>query len=497
MAASSLALLATCACARLGAAAPDAAVGAPPPPPRSGIAFSSSSPALNAAWSFAVPMAMSYLQTGKPGVMPSYWAGLLDRPAFYARDLAHQALGGHLLGLDEENLAMLRVFAASALANADRKSFPLWSFDFKGAIYPLDWHSDTDYVRETPTPFDLLCAAARLHNWTLDDSYRDDPALWAAHTAYAVGDFVPLHDPLGQGIAGQANPSGNIFFGAASYVENGEGLIVAADTLAKQAAALEAYAVWQAQLANSSGAASSFAAAERLRQIFNNSTWFLENRGYARGITGKGVQYGYLETQSVFPGTSHLIEPGTRADAHIAMVIANASASGTELRTYVPELLFEFGWPNAAADYIAQLLADPRNTYPEVSFTLVADLAAHLMGLAPAPGAGVGRGLLLTTMGLNLPSDTSAATASHVPVCGRSITVTQTVGAAPDSGSTTLLLEAGEPVSWEARFRGSAPALLVNGTSVEAQIGVTPAGLMFSSVTVQLAAGEAVVVALP
>ena len=473
-----------------------AAQRSPELPPPSSVAFASSSAALDAAWAFAVPMAMSYRQTdAQPNYIPSYWAGLLDRPAFYARDLAHQALGAHVLGLDEENLSMLRVIAASATAAPARLSFPLWSFDFSGAIYPLDYRSDTDYVRETPTPFDLLVAASRLHSWTADDAYRDDPALWRAHTAWAVGDFVPLHDPLNESIAGQAAPSGNIFAGAASYVENGEGLVVAADSLAKQAAALEAYSAWQAQLGNASGAASTLAAAAKLKFIFNGA-WFSESLGYGRGITGKGMQYGYLETQSVFPGTSYLVEaPGTRADAHIAMVIAEAAGSGTELRTYVPELLFLYGYADAAADYIAQLLADPRNTYPEVSFTLVADLAVHLVGLAPE--ASPGSAPRLTTMGLALPRNVSFATASHVPVCGRAVTVTQRVGAAADSASTEVLLESGPPISWEARFRGSSPQLLVNGASVEAVMGVTRAGLAFSSATVQLAAGESVLVALP
>ena len=429
----------------------------PPPPPPSGLAFESSSATLNAAFAFAVPMALSYLETGKdPSFIPSYWAGLLDRPAFYARDMAHQALGAHLLGLDAENLAMLRVFAASATATPARRLFPLWSFDFKGAIYPLDYHSDDDYVRETPTPFDLLVSAARLQNWTADNRYRDDPALWAAWSAFVVGDFVPLHDPLNDGIAGQASPSGNIFAGAASYVENGEGMVVAGDALAKQFAAFEAYSEWQAQLGNASGAALTRAAADRLSELYQVA-WYSATQGYARGINkAAGMVFGYLDTQSVFPGTSFLLAPGPRADAHVTSIVANARASGTELRTYVPELLFAFGRPDDAAAYISQLVADARNTYPEVSFTLVADLVAHMLGIEPAPGGGNGGALLLRTLGANLPSNTSFATARGVPVCGRAVTVTQGVDAASGAASTALSLAPGGPggeLTWEARFR--------------------------------------------
>lgn len=55
--------------------------------------------------------ALDWVQTGKPGTIPSYWAGLTNRPAFYSRDVAHQMLGAHLLGLDAEDLSMLKVSA--------------------------------------------------------------------------------------------------------------------------------------------------------------------------------------------------------------------------------------------------------------------------------------------------------------------------------------------------------------------------------------------------
>ena len=105
---------------------------------------------------------------------------------------------------------MLRVFAASG--TQEREYYPLWSFYFNGSTYPLDYHSDTNFVREAPTPFDLLAASRRLLAWTGDASYATDAGLWAAWTN-TVGPFVALHDPLGQGVAGQADPTGNIFEG--------------------------------------------------------------------------------------------------------------------------------------------------------------------------------------------------------------------------------------------------------------------------------------------
>jgi hypothetical protein len=88
---------------------------------------------LPAAISGAKKTALGYVQTGKsPEYVPCYWAGYADKPdcptgwrcggnaphwdskglhgsnigqgrrAFYLRDMAHHALGAHLLGLDNE-----------------------------------------------------------------------------------------------------------------------------------------------------------------------------------------------------------------------------------------------------------------------------------------------------------------------------------------------------------------------------------------------------------
>jgi hypothetical protein len=96
-----------------------------------GLAVTSGNAQLVADYTWARQRALDWVQTGtKPGYIPCYWAGLTTRPAFYSRDFAHQALGAHLLGLDAENLSMLRTFANSA--TAARRWYPLWSFTFDG-----------------------------------------------------------------------------------------------------------------------------------------------------------------------------------------------------------------------------------------------------------------------------------------------------------------------------------------------------------------------------
>jgi hypothetical protein len=119
------------------------------------------------SFTWASQRSREWVQTGRGNVLPSYWAGLTDRPMFYSRDLCHQLLGAHLLGLDTENLTMLRHFAASA--NERRGWYPLWAFMFNGTPAALDYHSDDDFVREVPAPFELVEKTVEQYRWTRDE----------------------------------------------------------------------------------------------------------------------------------------------------------------------------------------------------------------------------------------------------------------------------------------------------------------------------------------
>jgi hypothetical protein len=132
-------------------------------------AIETSNPKLARAFGWATDKALSYVQTGKTGMidrhegdklgsgpvpyMPCYWAGYAFRTAFYSRDYCHQAVGAHLLGLQRENLAMLQAFAASATAG--RKWYPLWALNFDGSPFKLDFRGDHSFVREVPAVFEL------------------------------------------------------------------------------------------------------------------------------------------------------------------------------------------------------------------------------------------------------------------------------------------------------------------------------------------------------
>src|SRR4051794_26022136 len=132
--------------------------------------------ALVEGFEWGVRRAREWVQTGRRSRnLPSYWAGYPSRPMFYLRDVAHQALGARLLGLDDENFAMLRHFARSA--TEWRGWFPVWSFYFDGSLPELDYRGADEFVREIPAVFELTERGIDMYRWTGDARWLTDPDL--------------------------------------------------------------------------------------------------------------------------------------------------------------------------------------------------------------------------------------------------------------------------------------------------------------------------------
>ncbi|SIN79079.1 hypothetical protein [Agromyces cerinus] len=344
--------------------------------------FSSSIDGFAEGYEWAVQRALNWVQSDRPGVLPSYWAGLTDRPMFYSRDVAHQALGAHFIGLDEENFTMLRHFAASA--TPARRYFPLWSFHFDGRPARIDYRTDRRFVRETPVVFELVERSLDMYLWTGDDRYLDDPAMQAFYEN-TLTRFTELHDPFGWRIAG-ASGTRDIFTGTATYNEGpkGPGLRVAGDGIASQWAALaRAATVFD-------GSALGLAAlreAEHIQARFEDSWWDSARGHYATGFTARGASHEFAFEPSWFPAVKSLMAPD-RAQRHLDFVAANLRETpppNIEAFTYLPEAFFAYGRDAEAIRWIRHLI-DSRDDYPEVSFSVIAHLLGGLTGLrAVAP----------------------------------------------------------------------------------------------------------------
>ncbi|MEZ0071145.1 hypothetical protein [Planotetraspora sp. GP83] len=342
------------------------------------------------SFSWASARSYEWVQTERdPGYLPSYWAGLTDRPLFYSRDLAHQMLGAHLLGLDAENFAMLRQFAGSS--NGDRAWYPLWAFEFDGTPAAIDYHSDDDFVREIPAPFELVEKAVEQYRWTADDRFLRAPEI-ASFLRNTMTSFVDAHDPLGTGVAGEQG-TGDIFRGTATYneVERPPYLQVAADGIASQWAAHQALGSVTGAVLDEEFAAWNRGRAEELGDHFSTSWWLPGDQHYAAGFTAEGPVGGFRLESTWFPAVKGIMREDQRLSAHLGFLRSGLEAtppSNIEAFTYLPEAFFRYGWDDEALRWM-RFLAGSRADYPEVPFTHVAHVAVGLTGLQPGTDEGV------------------------------------------------------------------------------------------------------------
>jgi hypothetical protein len=358
------------------------------------LTVSSDDPYVEDAFAWASERALDWVQTdAAPGNLPSYWAGYPSRYMFYSRDICHQAVGAHLLGLDAENFAMFRHFARSA--TPARKWFPIWAFHFDGQIAALDYHGDEHFVREIPAVFDLAFRALEQYDWTGDREWLDDPDL-AAYYRHTIGEFVQAHDSDGDGVP-EAGGSGDIFLGTATYNEQGDApLVLAGDGLASQYAVLR-------KLGHHTQA-------ERIQATYLNEWWNGDH--FARGITKAGPDFGWgLESHTLVPlfGLSGTGERNERFLDYIEAQLEIAPPLNIESFSYYPEVFLQHGRDESAWRWIKHLI-DSRDDYPEISFTVVRHLVVGLLGLQPDAA----RASL--TIESHLPAELSSLTADHIPL---------------------------------------------------------------------------------
>lgn len=437
---------------------------------------------LNTGFSWAKRQALGYVRTGHEGEMPCYWAGLLDREAIYIRDFAHQALGAHVLGLAEENFAMLKAFAATM--SEAQQWYPAWAITFDGEIFHMDYHHATDFPREIPMAFELVETGYRLYRWTGNAEYITDPVLWNYYT-HVVTDFISAHDGYGHGVASEWNSTGWPFDGISTYNEGGERIGEAGDAIASQYQALCCYAAMQTARGELNSAQATTARTDALRQDFDTRWWSEAEQQYIRGFTHEGEpRTNFLEMPNIYLASKFLTTPGMRNDHQLDLIeqsVDYTTQRGIEMRTYLPEMFFPYGWDEIGWKRLAYMF-ETRADYPEISYVALGDIVEGLLGVqANAPEHA------LATCS-HLPVGMPWLEVEHIPLGAHDLTIRH-------EGNTTTLTHLAGPntLTWEAQFPGEAQQICVNGVAQEAVLRDVH-GRAVSAVSVEVPVGASVTV---
>jgi Bacterial alpha-L-rhamnosidase 6 hairpin glycosidase domain len=459
-------------------------------PPGADIQFDSSDRKLVDGFNWAKAEALSYAHSDGP-IGPWYEAALPERNAFCMRDVSHMSTGAHLLGLSRHNHTMLRQFALHV--SASKKWASWWEITSGGDPAPVDYKSDADFWYCLPANFDVLNACYRQWLWSRDPAYVDDQTFLDYYRA-TVTSYVDAWDSNHDGLLEHLAADGHR--GIATYDEDLQNeVMVAADLVAAQYAAYRDYAAI-ARSRKQDEAAGEFDRKARALKSLYNTKWWNDARGEFYGaLSNDGKFHSDLKTGSgasalSFPLYFGIVENGTKTAAAIARlerrVGLNSAAQtgmlgGVEGLTYLADIFYMYG-RSQSAYRVLKTLIDPglkRRTYPEVSFTVIGNVGAGLMGICPMPDSKIETFPRLT-------AETAWAEIQQVPVGTNRITVRH-----EGCESTRFENLSGSELSWRASFPSRGRAILVDGKEVLSNTGQRPGGITETWCNVTVAGGRA------
>ncbi len=490
----------------------------------------SSDSEIAASFAWARRQALAYAFTGDP-VGDWYEAALPGREAFCMRDVSHQAMGAHALGLASHSLNMLGKFAASVSDSKDWCSY--WEINRFGRPAPVDYQNDARFWYDLPANFDVLDACYRMYLWSGDLQYLDDSSFLNFYDRTA-SDYVerwaldPQHVMKRKrlmNIRGEFNPHDKfqISRGIPGYEEGQNNFVVGVDLLAAQYAAYVGYSHIQAFHGNFEAAGLYAEKAHALRDSVNSTWWDAKTSHFFSSLDENYHFQGRAGVDVLYYGVA---EDGPKAQAALNDLVGavNANPSGqVELESHYPEVLYRYGVPDLAYAQIMDLTRKRRDRqeYPEVSFSVVGAIVTGLMGIsieAPSPeqsaanwdflgAAAATRNAMLLGIAPpvdsnyvetiietfpSLTNDTAWAELRNVPIRANRVAVRH-----DGNQKTTFVNESGPALIWRAAFPGRHETLSLNGQPLKASAGKKPLGRVTSWLQVTVGAGDTVTVEIP
>ncbi|MGA2269822.1 MAG: hypothetical protein ABSH44_15240 [Bryobacteraceae bacterium] len=467
---------------------PDAGAG-------STLTLESSDARLVQAFDWAKRQARAYARDEDP-VGPWYEGGEPGRESFCMRDISHQVMGGHALGLARHNFNMLHRFAENISQSKDWCSY--WGMTRMNLPRRVDYRDNARFWYCLPANFDVLAACYRMFLWSGDLAYVNDPVFQNFYDRTVV-DYVERWDldldrimkrPRLMNVHGEFDPQDKFQRnrGIPGYDEQTPGYVLGSDVVATQYAAYLAYAYFQEFRGNEELARSFQKKAAAVRALVNSAFYNEKEQYFYARVSGDhkldGRGGGVLLVHDV-------VDDGPRLKAALEGGGAGRASA---------EVLYKYGDPDAAYARMMDVAFSPgsRREYPETSFSWVGAFVNGTMGItleAPSPLDAWRQGYWVDKVVRTLPGlGTKIAWAElrNVPIRANEVLVRH-----ERVRKTTVINQRGPAFIWQATFPGSHEALLVNGQPVKALIEKAALGRTMSSVRVTLGAGGGVTVEVP
>ncbi len=344
---------------------------------------------LAARFNWAASQALSYAHSGDDPVGKWYEAALPDREAFCMRDVSHQSLGAHYLGLQDHTKNMLYKFAENISESRDWCSY--WEINRYDQPAPVDYANDQEFWYNLPANFDVLIACYDQYLLTGDNDYLQNPVFvnfyqhtmddyikaWDLDIASVMtrDRFMNLDAPLDSSYSFQVSR------GLPSY---GEGeplrLYLGADLFCLQYQAYLAYEEILRLKGACQSADSIQKVSQKLKDWYNLYWWSSKD----------DKPYSSLLTDGTFKGNpsryilqSQILQSSHRQEIALQGLLSIEDIN-IESQSYLPKLFYNFDEQHRAFEELMDLShpMKERKEYPEVSYAIVEAILEGLMGLS-------------------------------------------------------------------------------------------------------------------
>ena len=459
---------------------------------QSNLEFESSDARLMEGFVRAKRQAMAYVFENDP-VGPWYEAAEPGREAFCMRDVAHQSMGAHALGLARHNLNMLRRFAENVSDARDWCS--LWEIDRFNHPAPVDYKNDAQFWFNLPANFDILDACYRMYLWSGDLTYVNDPIFLNFYDR-TVNDYVErwglgldeiMSRPRLLNVRGMpGNKKFETARGIPGYDEGDHEYVLGGDVLATQYAAYMDYAHIQEIRGNVELARTFLKKAADVRSLVNSTWWNDKERCFYSRVNKDHKLEGHGGGNLLYWG---VVDDGPKLNSALS-----------QARSPYLEVLYRYGDPDSARERLLDTMTPghSRMEYPEVPYSVIGTVVNGTMGinletasalLSSVEGYWVAAAVK-TLSGLG--NSIEWAELRNLPVRANEVTVRHEGGR-----KTVFTNQSGPALIWHAAFPGSHESLLVNGRAMKARIEDGPPGRKNSWVRVTVGAGGTVTVEVP
>lgn len=447
--------------------------------------FTCSDQKLEHAYEWARGMALSYAHDGEDPVGCWYEAALPMREAFCMRDVSHQSVGAHILGLQRHTKNMMHRFAENISESKDWCTY--WEINRYNRPAPADYDNDNEFWYNLNANFDVIFACLKMYDWTADEDYLSEKSMRRFYELSAeeyaerwmLRPDKIMNRPRYMNAPENFDPSKNFHTcrGLGSYVENFRDLTVGVDLVAALYAGYKAFAQMNETLGHEVEARKYFDEAKRYRDLLETRWW-----------NEKGYYYNSYWTQS---------HEFCRGDGSPLVLWFEATENPDRIRATVKEILakkwnvenlssfpmlfYRLGYDREALECLGELPSMPRSEYPEVSYGVVEGIVSGMMGLLPNA-----RENKVVTLS-RLPDDKTTATVENVPVFGGYVSLSH-VG----YSQSTLTNNTGREMIWEVNFAGEFKFFEISGAKVAPQIAENEMGKRISTLRLIIKQGQTI-----